>query len=564
MDMKEFKENQNDEEIIVNPNLKSSSNGTRIKVDPVELRGLKTAEEIALENGGGITEIDEAKILAENAVLREAEMPDTIREVLEQTGGELDTEARESIFGFDPIAAMETPPKPGKTSLKEITENAKSIMESRDIPDPTPIEDQIPYESDFYDDDDDDELIGEQSSPKPISSHQDLNTPTAPEIEPIEKADEVKAPEVSNTLPEFDDDDDDDEELIDEDQGPTDDEIMENLKKEIHEKISPIAKKFDISTFSIVKKPVRVKNAIPVAEAAAGNKLADWVLYNSGKTITMEGFLGSEIDTIINRTSRNNVQGLREQYNMLYKHDKTPGKPGTFEEWVKSISILDVDHLYAAAYRATFEGSNFIPYDCPNNRCKNSFLSDNRPFMSLVKFENDNVKHRFNKILNGDYTTADSWYASEIVPVSDTFAVSLRMPSIYDAIIKPAYIDEEFYARNEAVVALSSYIDEIFYIDAENQQLRPIESVYYPNNIGKTERARIVALKKIIKTLNSDQYNMIVSYISAINSGDDRVGVKYVIPETNCPNCGASIPEEETSALNMLFLRHRLAMLANG
>ena len=57
---------------------------------------------------------------------------------------------------------------------------------------------------------------------------------------------------------------------------------------------------------------------------------------------------------------------------------------------------------------------------------------------------------------------------------------------------------------------------------------------------------------------------MIVSYISAINSGDDKVGVKYVIPETNCPNCGASIPEEETSALNMLFLRHRLAMLANG
>ena len=172
MDMKEFRENQNDEEIIVNPNLKSSSSGNRVKVDPVKLRGLKTAEEIALENGGGITEIDEAKILAEDAIEREAEMPDTIREVLEQTGGELDTEARESIFGFDPIAAMETPPKPGKTSLKEITENAKSIMDSRDIPEPTPIEDQIPDESDFYDDDDDEEEEDEEPFKKGFLPHQ--------------------------------------------------------------------------------------------------------------------------------------------------------------------------------------------------------------------------------------------------------------------------------------------------------------------------------------------------------------------------------------------------------
>lgn len=566
--------NNNDEEVIVNPNIKKPS-GTVKSVDPVQLRGLKTPEEIAMEQGG-VTEFDEAKKLAAESADKEKERMETVKEVLEQTEGELDSEAAQAIFGFDPIAAMQNPPDPAtlnKQKVMEQIQKEKGIIPQVDdsIPLEQPsrsIDPQLAVPEEEIDDEDaeierdlDD---GISASSRMVSYEPEV--PTAPKIKQPEEAPQTVEPaKISSTLPEFDDEDDEDEdELVDEDQGPTDEERLEALRNEIHQKISPIAKKFDISTFSITKKPARLKNTLPVAQAAVGNKLAEWPLYHSGKVITMEGLLGSEIDTLASRVSRNNIQGLREQYNILYQHDKTPGKPETLEQWLKSISILDIDHLYGAIYRATFENANFFPYDCENDRCRHSFLSDSIPFMNMVKFANDNVKKRFHEILEGGITTSDSTFAAEVVPISDTYALSIRVPSIYDAVIRPAYLDKDFYARNDAIVALATYVDEMFYIDMEHQELRPIETVYYHDNIGKTERARIIALKKIVKTLTSDQYNLIVEYINSVNEGDSKTGVDYIVPETQCPKCGQKIEEQTVTASYLFFLRHRLATLANG
>lgn len=561
-----------DDGVIVNPNVakETKPSGELHKVNPAELRGLKTSEEIAAENDPG-TEIDQAKALAAEAIEKQGEMVDTMKEVLEQTG-ELDHEAMESIYGFDPIQMMQNPPKLKSGALKGEREKLKEEMDN------IPVEDEskevsdkiIPIERAEVKVDAEEEEIEKDLEVEPkMESYKPMEA-AAPTI-PVDNTPDTKSsiPEVSNTIPEFDDDMDKEleeiEKEIDEDtgvEGPTREERLEMLKKDIHEKITPIASKFDISGFSIVNKPVRVSNTIPVAKAESGAKVADWVLFSSAKRITMEGFLGSEIDTLASRTGRNNVQGLREQYNLLYEHDRTPNKPGTLEEWLKSISVMDSDHLFAAAYRASFENTNFVPYDCPDGKCGKSFLSESMPFMKMVKFDNDEAKQKFNTILNSDYTTGDTRYVSEIIPISDIYAVSLREPSIYDAIIKPAYLDSDFYNKYESLVALSTYIDGIYYIDAAKKELRPIDFVRYPNNIGKTEKAKIVILKKVVQTLNSDQYNLIISYINAITK--KRSGVSYIIPETNCPGCGAKIEEESTTAGNLLFLRHQLATLANG
>ena len=63
--------NSDDEEVIVNPNIKKPS-GTVKSVDTVQLRGLKTPEEIAMEQGG-VTEFDEAKKLAAESADKEKE-----------------------------------------------------------------------------------------------------------------------------------------------------------------------------------------------------------------------------------------------------------------------------------------------------------------------------------------------------------------------------------------------------------------------------------------------------------------------------------------------------------
>ena len=53
-----------------------------------------------------------------------------------------------------------------------------------------------------------------------------------------------------------------------------------------------------------------------------------------------------------------------------------------------------------AMYRANYEGSNYIPYNCTNDNCKDKvFLSDNFDIMDMCKFADKEAKAKFNSII---------------------------------------------------------------------------------------------------------------------------------------------------------------------
>lgn len=356
---------------------------------------------------------------------------------------------------------------------------------------------------------------------------------------------------------EFPEDEDEEETEVNEE--VKDSEIINNkLKESVKSKIKTVAKKYDLSAFTISKKPVAL-NAVLDEIECPNRKAADWVAFNTGHKFRMLGFTGAEIDKLSD-PGGNRIQTETVRYKMLYDHIIDADKPATMEQWAKVTSYYDIQHYWFGAFRSTFEGEAYIPItNCPNDH-KHVFLTDNLDVMDFVKFENDEAKQRFNDIYTGKIGTPKSLYKTELVPVSEDFAISFREPSIYNMVFEIAALNPEFVEKYKEVITLICYIDEIYYINKRTMSLDPVEYRHHPNNTAKTAKSRIIQYSKAIRKLSSDQYHAVFMYIQEVTKRDNAL--VYQIPETTCIECNATIPAAEVMADELVFTRHRLAALA--
>ena len=184
------------------------------------------------------------------------------------------------------------------------------------------------------------------------------------------------------------------------------------------------------------------------------------------------------------------------------------------------------------------------------------------PLEDMVKYKDDETKKRVEEILNGEYTV-DGTEDIEVVMISDTYAVGLKKPSLYNVYFELSIIDEEFRDKYSAFLGFMSYIDEIYYIDREHSELVPIDtSISDYKNISKSIKNKIMQYSKILRTLSSDQFSALQSYI--YNIDQDMTKIEYRLPATECPKCHTKIPAEITDPEQMIFLRRQLLLIANS
>lgn len=352
-----------------------------------------------------------------------------------------------------------------------------------------------------------------------------------------------------------------DEDDVDELDGPdeTDEEIQERFKKSVIEKVKPVTKRFDISTYSIANKKIPFSNA--TKSATTHYRSAKWALMSTGRPITMRSFKSTELDALSNTGDEpTRYMSIKKMYSIIFDHIMDP-KPKDVEEWAKVNSFLDLEHIWFAIYRACFEGSNFIPTDCSDTvKCRNVFLSDNVPIKDNVKFADEAAKKKFNRIINSDANVTSLMYATEVIPVSDDYAIAFKEPSIYNVAFESALLEEDFVNKHQDLVSIVAYIDKIYRINHGNHSLEEIDLPVFPNNKTKTFKTKVANYAKIIGTLDSDQYKFILTIIDQINKRGDEL--TYVYPEMSCPKCGAIVPERRVNAQRMVFLRHQLVALA--
>lgn len=347
------------------------------------------------------------------------------------------------------------------------------------------------------------------------------------------------------------------EEITTEDTDTANKEELDKLRKVIKEKLELNIP--DISKLTVVKsKPASVNQVLATQDKG---RVIDWPLMESGKLISMRSFSGIEVEDIVRDTSereRNRINIMREIYDLIYEH-VTSAKPSTSKEWLKSIPYRDTNDVIMAVFVSTFNGSNYMPYSCENDKCKNIWLSDSIPMRSHMKFKDKATEKRFNDIKE----SAEGLPAkSKIyrVPISSSIAVDIRLaPSIYHVLFENNILDPKFIRKYNKFLGLMTYIDNMYYIKPDG--LHKIVYKVDPNSEVKTLKYRIASYAKIINNLPSDAYvNLMMNIAEKQDYGEDYI--TYLIPEQKCPVCGKVIEAANVSGpMQLLFGRHRLNQL---
>ena len=354
----------------------------------------------------------------------------------------------------------------------------------------------------------------------------------------------------------------DDEELAETEPstGKTSDEILGELKKEFNEKITPVKNsKLDLSKFTFSKKSINAQKAMKLA-AKSRESVADWVMLSEGRPISMTGLSGPEILKLNpENTSRNRLNTFKDMYRVLYDHVFDANKP-EFETWLKQTRFVDLQHIYFAIYMATFNGSNFVNYQCPH--CSKVFLKDIK-FEDMVVYEDDKTREKVRSIMRMDSTTPNTdSYQADLYQISNSYAFALRTPSVWNVIIETASLSDKFLEKHADLIDLVSYIEGIYIIDNENSQLIPIDTKPDPNDQAKSSARRIKAFYDVISQLSSEEYYTLRSIVGSYD--DEASKMSYQIPACNCPECATEIPANtDMSPDNMLFTRHQLAAIGS-
>lgn len=342
--------------------------------------------------------------------------------------------------------------------------------------------------------------------------------------------------------------------LDDDYEAPVDD-FEEKLKAELAKKIKPVTKQYDLSAMTIAAKPISVNNAIT---NIGGNitRTFKWPLLHSNRPIVMKGYSATELNELSNLSSDKNGNPV-DVFRNMWDH-LAAGKGQDFRTWTKCTSYYDVNHIWFAIYGACFKDTNYVPYSCGS--CNELMVSTDIPVEKMVKFDSEKVKEKFNQIMSMPIEPdMGNIKAKARVQISDTLVADFSEPSIYDAVIMPNNLDAEFRQKYNDVIGLMGYLDDLYIIRdfGNGPQLSPIAIKEFNNEI-KQVKAKIIQYAKIIRSLPSDQHNIILATITSMNEAED---MSYQLPAVTCEHCGKEIPSDINSAYDLVFLRHRLALL---
>ena len=493
-------------------------------------------------------------------------------ELLDEYGGQISEEQLREELGQSHITEQLHDGKGGKFDEKDFdaseilgeNENREETATySQDI-DNTPVSTSTPVQSKELDDlereleEDNEEQVyygtsmveesPKKEEPKITEFPKKQSKPTVQEkVEPVE--------EKKTDLDNMSEEDKDLAALEDEYEAPTED-FDEKLKAELSKKLKPVSKKFDLSHAVVVDKPVTVTNALNTKDRF-NKRIFTWSLLRSKRPITMKAFTATELNAL-NTYVRNDTRS-RETFTAIWDHIIGVGKGKDFDSWAKCTSYYDVDNIWFCVYGACFNEANYLPFSC--RACDGVTISTDIPVEQMCKYDNPEVKAEMERIRKlPEDPKMGNVFAEYRVQISDTIVAGFREPSIYDAVIAPNMFDTEFKNKYNDIIGICAYISNIYVLEETPQgiALRPIAVKTFINNELKTAKARIIQYAKIIRSLNSDQYNIIMGHINAITV---EPAVTYGLPSISCDHCGKEIPEERNAAADLVFMRHRLAIL---
>lgn len=340
------------------------------------------------------------------------------------------------------------------------------------------------------------------------------------------------------------------------------------LKAEILEKIIKQGRKLDTTSFAVSNKVIPIRDALRHSRYDKKvERTGSWPLMFAGRMYTATALRGPEVTTLSDYDDADHEGGMLltvPQAKIMYEHDANPYKPPTLEAWAKTIPIADADNMFAALYIASLRGANYFPVVCPQPKCQFAKLTDDVDINTMIRFKSDKVKERFEKIkatpVTAELTTS---YESVINVINDQYAVSIKLPSIYNMLFEYWTLDTNFMTKYAAVVTILTYVDYIYYINPVTKQYEPIGWKVYPGDATKTFKSKISTYSKIIREFEDYDFDILIALINAMSAkAQEERNIQFFIPASKCDKCGADIPEREILPRQLVFMRQRLVRRA--
>lgn len=329
---------------------------------------------------------------------------------------------------------------------------------------------------------------------------------------------------------------------------------FKNLQEEIKNNVV-IFDKIKAKEFSIDDKPINYSNTVKSKQIST---IADWVLYNDNRLISMVEFEGYELNNIISEdNSRSLVNRYRDIFTIIYNHVNS-AKPSKMEDWLDSIKWNSMDDIYFSIYKGSYAKANHLPYKCPF--CGKQYVAKDIPMERMYRFKNDKVKNKVESILaSGD--SGDINKTVFLKQVSDEYMIAFKYPSLFNITLEPLVLKEDFRKKYVTLLDNISYIDNIYFIERKTKKLRPIQLKEFPESKQKTLKEKVLKYSMILNSLTGDQYAYFTSITSKLDN--DLAGdIEYILPGTECPNCHKKSKDEVITAQQLLFTRHQLIPLA--
>lgn len=389
----------------------------------------------------------------------------------------------------------------------------------------------------------------QETTPKPVPKTPKKNTATVNQTKNDDNDD------LDGLLAELDKADE--EYNIQDDEEETAEEVRERFKEKMG---SIVATKnpINLAEYRIREKPVSASRVLNDRNPVDSKKKADWALLYSKRNVTFFECDGPELDAL-RKTIRNSngINGVIASLRFIYNHIVDANKP-SFEAWTKMIRTEDIESLYFGQYLACYADSNLIARTHDVETCKKTSLIDTDVY-KMAKFESDEIKAQFDTIRAMDSTTPTSNIEAQLMQISDDYVISFAPATLYSTFIQYSTLRPEITEKYSDILNTMAYVDQFFTIDRETKELVRMAVKEYPTNINKTVLSKLKIYVGILKTLSTDQYNILTGKLQNIIE-DPKL--TYVYPAVTCPECGEEIPEEDVdSMLNLLFTRAQLAQI---
>lgn len=339
--------------------------------------------------------------------------------------------------------------------------------------------------------------------------------------------------------------------------------IINTLKPKVQAVLMKNRDELDFSKFKIATRTIAHSKVLSIFPENDKSYCSTWALPNTGIPITIRELTGAEIELIAAAYSSdtkmsNRINAMRRMYNIIYNHVVDPNKPSSMEEWLKTISYLDMSHLSFALYKSSFETTNYLPYVCPNKKCNEADLVKIN-IEDMVEFKDEETKKKFYDILQKDPTSKGNVVEEHLIQISKDFAVGVRIPSIFTLVFENIVLDETFRNRYSQLLGYISFVSNIYKIDTANSELIPVDTKPDSNDFRKTVKNKIVIYAKILNQLTSDEYSDFELKVDKYsNMRADLFDIKYITPAHTCTKCKTEIEKAEADPMNLVFLRHRL------